>query len=45
MSQFVFTVEQEKFSFDESFLGADRFVVHSVPRDYEVSWEEKSSPA
>lgn len=45
MSQFTFTVEQEKFTFDESFLHTNRFIVHSVPRDYEVLWEDASSPA
>lgn len=45
MTTFNFTVEQEHFSFDSSFLTQNEFWVRSVPRDYQVLWKENEAPA
>ncbi len=45
MSAYQFTVENEAFSFDTSFLESKSFTVHSVPRDYPVSLPQTDNPA
>lgn len=44
MNIFNFTVEGEPFQFDSGFFDQEAFVVHSVPRDYTVSWKAENSP-
>ena len=44
MNIFNFTVEGEPFKFDSSFFAQEEFVVHSVPRNYTVSWNTENSP-
>lgn len=45
MQTFNFSVEDKTFQFDETFLEGSTFTVRSVPRPYEVLWEDKKTPA
>ena len=45
MTQFHFTVDNESFAFDDSFLTQREFTVHSVPRDYQTLLDDTDTPA